>query len=407
MAIPFSLLRQHTNVANTLYRTLLRNVIHLEKINSQDRLNLIRKIRYGFRYNSSSINSLLVQRQLKTGVWLNDLIVDSYNDDSKFEILLSKIKSKTLSKEIKNVNDDNNYIYNQSINDELKVKDNNKLSNKIRKNPFYSALSDDEILEFRQTKEIELPESTKFLLPNIHIHSQWFFNVKQYPPIKFKIDKRYLRTILPSMIAYEKQKYYFDKLSNKLNNPPSHKLRRISGTGHWIYIINTPWNRDLRTENFKFIGDIRRKYDDLIVEIQECEKFYKNNEKLFMEEEKWEKLIGTSNASDNSENWDWLFKEAENYYKKKKYNIESEVAYFCKRQGLIYEKIKPLFDEMHNHSKSNLEILKLELTNIENGPFTDIIDGGLGSKLKKYGFRDPLETHYLKTIKKPSQKSIT
>lgn len=404
----FSCFIQHSNVVNSLYRTLLRNSINLRKLNHTDNTKLIRKIRSRFRKNSLSTNSILAQTQLKEAMFFNNLIVDSFDDDNKLKDLISrlnpiksedKLYTESITKEPTKISEpfNNSEIIqtSETIQTSEPVQSSEPvISKKIRKNPNYKDLTDNEILEFRQTKDIELPESTKYLLTNMNVHLKWIFDIKHYPSIKGKLDKRYMRTIFPSLVAYEKQKYYLNKLDNKLKNPPTHKLKRISGTGHWIYLINTPWNRDLKTENFKFLGECRRKYDDLIIKIQECENYRIKNEFMFLEEGKWENLINNSNNS--TKEWTQIFDEADAFYQNEKRKLEFQIREFCKRQGIIYEKIKPVFDEMHNHSKFNLNVMKLDLKNLQNGPFTDIVDGGLGSVFKKYGFHDPVETKYLK-----------
>lgn len=383
MVLHFSRLAQHTEVVCRLYRTLLRNTIHLGKLELKDHVKLVSKIRQRFRTNASTYSPTVAQKLMKDAVKLNDMIVDSYNSDTSVQALLSWISPA-----------------NPAAPRAAPAATPPPVSKKHRKNPDYSMLSEDEIAEFRQTKELPLPESTQLLLPSIHIHARWYFNTNEYPPLKSKLDKRYMRTVFPSLIAHGKQLYYMNRLVSKLMKPPSHKMKRISGTGHWIYVINTPWNRDLRTEDFRFLGSTRKKYDELIIKIQECEHFRKRYEHVAVQEDKWEKLMGMNSATKAStDDWTWLYTEAEAVLNAEKTQLEQEVIQFCKRQGIIYEKIKPIFDEMHIHSKTNSEIMQKEVEIKEMGPYTDVLDGGLGLLLKKYGFRDPIESKYSKTPK--------
>lgn len=390
MSVHFSQLKQHKNVVCGIYRSILRNSIHLDKLDRNDHLRLITKIRCMFRKNTNVVNSLVTQRLIRKAIKINNLIVEAYDDQTKLEKFITK---KSLQ---------NWVTLKQSATNASENSDLPPISNKIRKNPLYENLTDDEIREFRSTKEIDLPESTTTLIPNIHIHARWYFNKNKYPSLKTKLDKRYMRTIFPSLIAYEKQKYHLDNLTRKLESQPSHKLRRVSGAGRWIYLINTPWNRDLRTENFKFIGDTRREYDEIIIKLQECEKYRKEYENFATDEAKWEISLETEDCIDKRgtiEDWKWLFKQAELELENQRINVEKSITEFCKRQGLIYEQIKPLFDDTHEHSKLNLSILQLEIKKSQVGPYTDIIDGGLGNIFKKYGFRDPVETKNAKKKK--------
>lgn len=383
MVVPLSRLPQHTSVVCGLYRTLLRNTIHLGKLDLENHVKLIHKIRKRFRTNASATNSLVVQKLMEGAVQLNDVIVKSYGDKTDLQPLLSWISP--ISPPVSSQPATTSSV----------------APKKSRKNPDYAMLSEEEIEEFRNTKELPLPQSTKSLIPSIHVHARWYFNTRKYPPLKSRLDKRYMRTVFPSLIAHEKQMYYINRLLRKLERRPSHKLRRISGTGHWIYVINTPWNRDLRTENFKFLGEVRKKYDELVIELQESDTFRKQYEHIAIEEAKWECLLDKKPPTKKSiDDWTWVHKEAQEVLNAEKYQLESEVIKFCKRQALIYEKIKPIFDKMQIHSKTNSEIMEEEIEVLQMGPYTDVLDGGLGMLLKKYGFRDPIETKYPKKPKR-------
>ncbi|GAV28046.1 hypothetical protein PMKS-001514 [Pichia membranifaciens] len=366
-----------------VHRRRLQPRNHSQRPPEVDHVKLISKIRQRFRTNASATSPTVAQKFMKDAVKLNDMIVDSYENETSVQTLLSRISPVI-----------------RAAPQVSPAATPSPVPKKHRKNPDYLMLSEDEVAEFRQTKELPLPESTQLLLPSIHIHARWYFNTNDYPALKSKLDKRYMRTVFPSLIAHEKQIYYMKRLVSKLMRPPSHKMKRISGTGHWIYVINTPWNRDLRTQNFRFLGDTRKKYDELIIKIQECEHFRKRYEHIALQEAKWEKLLDKNTATSASiDDWTWLYTEAEAVLNAEKSHLENEVIQFCKRQGLIYEKIKPIFDEMHVHSKRNSELMQKEIEVMEMGPYTDVLDGGLGLLLKRYGFRDTIESKYSKIPK--------
>jgi hypothetical protein len=373
MVLPVSCIPQHKNLVLNIYRSILRNALNLDNLITENHILLIQKIRSAFRVSCNSTNSIQIQNQLYKAIEFNDKLLNAYEDPTVLSELFPT------SKKIKETPTIDNSSH--------------EISKKIRKNPDYVNLTDDEIAEFRSTREFPIPDSTKLIIPNIHIHANWYLKSRKYPNFKGKFDKRYLRTIFPSIIAHAKQKYYLNNLTKKLNNDPSHKLRRISGTGHYIYVINTPWNRDLRTEDFKFIGNIRKKYDELLIRLKECENYKSKFQALALEEANWERSLGI-NTKDSD--WLWIFESAENVLQSEKYRIENDVINFCKRQGLIYKKIKPLFDEFHNNSAHNVNLLTQEIENSQYGAFTDVLDDGLGSLLKRYGFKDPLESKYSK-----------
>lgn len=376
MALPVSNLKSHRNIVYNVYRCMMRNAVHLTTIDTTLQSKLIQKIRGRFRSNTSVPNSISIQKLLLAAKDVNDKIVDAY-DETKKEPLLSLLSPiKPLRQQ-------------QPVRPESRL-----ISKRIRKNPLYSNLTDDEIREFRETRETSIPESAKYLLSNINIHADWYFKSNDFPKMKGKLDNRYLRNILASAIAYSKQSYYLNKLDKKLKGPPTHKLRRISGTGNYIYVIKTPWNRDLRTEDFKFIGDVRRRYDQLVINLQESESYRQKFEFVAKEETKWEALLGEKTRDD----WTWLFETSERELHREKQALEDSVLEFCKRQGLIYEKIKPVFDQMQSHSVSNIKILNQDIELNRMGPYTDVVDHGLGSALKKYGFKDPLEVKYRKSL---------
>ena len=228
-------------------------------------------------------------------------------------------------------------------------------------------LSDEENLEF---------QSTKSLLPNIKpvskVDALWYIRHKGYPEIKGKFNQNYLDNVLSSAINDEKCLYKLKRITSKLSNPPTHKLRRITGTSNWLYVIKTPWNRDLRTENFKMLGDLRKRYDEIMVQLQQCNS---ENDK--------------NRYDTNDDDSKWLVETAQNQLKNEKNKIEQQVIQFCKRQGVIYDKIKPEFDKLHIQAKDNISLLHKELSNETTSPgtYTDVIDGGIKGLLTKYGFR--------------------
>lgn len=384
MPLPVSTHPIHRNLVLNLYRRIIQNALNLPMSNIENHQFLLNKIRKKFRTNSNFTNSLQIQNCLRDGVSFNNRLVNAYDNIALLDSLFL-----TPKKQLEEKTTEPNLTLSSSTPTPPSI------SNKIRKNPDYSELTDDEILEFRSTREFDLPDSTKLLLPNIKIHAEWYLNSESYPKIKDKLNKRYLHNILPSAIAHKKHLFYLNRLKKKLSSGPTHKLKRISGTGHWIYVINTPWNKNLRTENFKFIYDIRKKYDNYILKTQEFENYKSKHLKLSDYEKNWEILINLDNTSNDSD-YSWIYETSEKSLKLEKYQIEKAVVDFCKRQGLIYKKIKPLFDEFHNTSTHNMELLNNHIENSQVGPFSDIVDNGLGNILKTYGFRDPLESRYMK-----------
>lgn len=227
-----------------------------------------------------------------------------------------------------------------------------------KRNPFFKNFSDEEIEEFTNTKYIDtLPPLEK---PTVD--SRWYYSSKYQWQIKSKLNKSYMRNILPSLIQYAKQQYKLDKLSAKLAKPPTHKLRRINGTVNWLYVINTPWNRNLRFTDLSFIQKIRNRYDDLIIQ-QQLTTAYKDK------------------YSDPD------FANYEQHLHDQLQELQQESIDFCKRQGIIFNKIKPEFDKMHKHSQHNLKQLQHEIKVRGIGPYTDIVEPNLTLMCRKYGFR--------------------
>jgi hypothetical protein len=394
MPVHFANLPEHRYIVLKLYRALVRNTLHLPatsiaSINSDIDLpvEILNKVRCSFRNAQRSANSLLVQTQLHRALDFNNALIRVYEGDLSelLKLLPAKCKPKPKTREEERIP--------QQVVVE-RAKNENSISNKVRKNPAYSNLSNEEIAEFRNTRHFSLPKDTECILPNIKIHARWYFQSHDYPLLKseMRLGKQYMKYILPSLITHGKQRYALDKLETKLSNPPSHKLRRISGTGNWLYLINTPWNRDLRTEDFRFIGDTRKAYDELVLKLQSCEAYRRRYENLAHEEARWEQLISGGKGKKNiiAEDWLWACETAEKLFHSEKMEIESSVVQFNKRQGVIYSKIKPEFDAMHQHAVENMKLMQQDIKTLQLGPYTDISDGGLGSLFKKYGFRDPM-----------------
>lgn len=390
MVVPFAALPQHRNIVLRLYRVLIRNILHLplsETIKNTTkgdiRLEILTKVQYSFRNGRDTVNSLQAQQQILQAKEVNDALVEAYEGkDSKLISLMPPkwiVKQKAVIEktESPNINDQPTPI----------------LSRKTRKDPAYANLTDEEIIEFRNTRHLSLPQDTECVMRNIKVHAKWYFQSHGYPLLKTttKLGKRYMKYILPSIITHARQKYALDKLQAKLLNPPSHKLRRVTGTGNWIYLINTPWNKDLRTEDLRFIGDVRKLHDELIIDLQSCKAYRNKYENLAHQESLWEKTC--LNDKSTTDDWLWASNIADSLFQKQMANLESSVIEFNKRQGVIYSKIKPEFDRMHQHAVDNMKLLQKDISALQMGAYTDISDGGLGSLFRKYGFRDPMEKY--------------
>lgn len=315
--------QQHRNIVLALYRNALRTAL------SQDS-HTIHAVRQLFRKRRNVSNSLDVQKLL----------------------LQRQLPSK------------NNTVYNISEenaqNAEQPPPQPTINFNKKRRNPFFANFSDDEIVEFASTKTYpQQPQP----LANPVVDARWYYNSKLDWNIKSKLNKSYTRNILPSIIQHSKQQYKLNKLANKLKQP-THKLRKINGTMIWMYVINTPWNTNLRFTNLKFIHSIRSQYDNIV-------------------------LLKQLTANHKTKFNDPDFLDFDQYLKQEMDSILQKSIRFNKLQGLMYSKIKPQFDKLHKQSQLNLKLLENEIKITQTGPFTDILNNNnnnLTLMCRKYGF---------------------
>lgn len=394
MVIQLAERNDHVKIVLSAYRKILRNSIFLKFSNSD---LIVHKIRREFRKNKNAVNSIEIQRMLNNLIDLNNSFIDYHNHKKTDAILYEKKildlynsnmpPYKRITYETNVVNEPVKEI-NENVNETI-------ISIKSSKNPMYKSagMTDDEISEYKSTREITLPGFTKKFQSNSQVNIRWYYKTKGIQ-IKGKLDDKYLRNVLPSLISFEKQKYELDKILKKLSNDKSSsKIRRISGTKNWIYLINTPWNKDLRTCDHSWIKKIREHYDSLILKTQEYEKCKNQMMKWSIEEDKWEKILqqnyndGSLKKYNNHNEWLWSFETCDNLLQLEADKIENEVILFNKKQGIIFDKIKPLFDQMDKNSKKNASILINYLKESQSGPYTDTIDGGLGKIMQEHGFK--------------------
>lgn len=353
MVLPLSKVEGHRRLVLDLYRTVIRNALHVP-IPIKDKTQLVVKIRKRFRTQSLNSNGIQIKSNVIDGNHLNDLIVDCY-------------KEKTLNIELGKFINPNFYYSTPSTfkNDNIKTekrinKNNNNYKTQLTPNKIY-------------LKTLELR------------------------PYKTKLDSKYVNEILPSIISFNQQMAYLKKLRVKLQkNSSGAKLRKINGTSNNIFIINTPWNGDLKTESGRWISQIRKEYDESITDFNLLNSQREKYQRWSEWESKWDSLIfkdefnkikGKKELDDN--NWFWCFKESDSIIKKRIDKVNNKVNIFNIKQGIILKDLKPNFDLNHLKSRKNIERLFELIDELQIGAFSDIsLKLNLGKLIEEHQFRN-------------------
>lgn len=339
MVLPLGQVVGHRSLVLDLYRTLLRNAVYSPLL-EKDRWQLLTRIRTQFRTQRGQTNGEVIIANIRKGNRLNDLIVDSYTMGG------------TLSK-------------------------GSDLGMFINPN-FYST---------SYTKREQPVVGTK-MKPNT-TPVKIYLKTQQLRPYKTSHDKKYTQEILPSVIKHQQQMAYLNKLRTKLEKDHSGaKLRKVNGTSINIYMVNTPWNGDLRTQSGKWLADVRREYDESITEFNQLQSQRDQYLQWASWETQWEELVGT-NGEPGGENWSWAYKQSEYLIKAKITNLNKRVNVFNMKQRAILQELTPEFDSNHVKSQGNIQRLFNVIDQLGVGPYTDISSQrNLGELMQSHQFRN-------------------
>lgn len=336
--LPLHLNDQHRALAQQLYRVLLRNALHLPSGNGKDVRQLVLRIRTRTRSQRSQTNGYIIQQCIKDGIELNDRILEAYDTGT--------------------------------IGTQLGLF--------INKNHF-SGL----------TEKGETPLHVKKIKPHL-VPYKIFLKTQELRPYKSKHDKKYVDDLLHSTIKYSQQESYLTKLEKKLSKEATTaRLHRINGTSKHLYMIKTPWNKDLKFQSGKWISQIRIKYDNCVTEMNQLTLHKSQFGKMCQDEDLWDQKMNFRGDSDGAT---WLngIETAERILKKDLHEINKQVDQFNNTQWLYMQKLGKEFDESHRKSKSNLQRLLKIKEELQIGAFTDIIpEMNLGKLLVEHQFRDP------------------
>lgn len=372
---PFSQLRSHNEVVWKLYRALLRNSLHIPSdcLDEKSKINLLRFIRTSFRKQKHINNALTCQGLLHKGINWNEFICKIYVQNES--TLKKNQKYSTLMKEV------NPKAWKAGqMNERVNNLDLNTLLGIEKKN---STIPEDEYMT--KKGETRVASWTK---QYIQRHQK-----VNLIPRKSELDPVYIDKVLKSKVLYDRRKKVLERIAAKLRRPSTAGLKKVNGTFHDIYIINTPWNSKLFTERKNFIYDQRKKYDEYLLEIQAFTDYKERWLKLYLEEMIWEARLGNTKPD---ESWLDIFKCYKHYLDEKTKMIEEETINYNKRQYCYYQKLKPLFNGLNKAAKYNMHHLIKTINLKQVGPYTDVIGLNLGYLMKSHHFKDPSNVSNIK-----------
>lgn len=334
MVLKLALVEGHRRVVLGLYRALIRNALHAP-IPKKDQVQLVTGVRRRFRARSALTNGMVVQRAVIEAAELNDLVVRAYSE-GLFRDLALLINKKWYSKRA-------------IIDGDSKASGENAVHETTTRSRHFQ------------------PDREPVLTP-----APIFLKTQALRPYKTPHDKRYIKEILSSVIAHGHYKRYLADLAHKLNKPRSSaKLRKVSGTSVPIFMVNAPWNRDIRTESGLWFRHVRQVYDGAITDWNTLQAQKAQYTKWAEWENQWE-CEWDPKAKHRSTEYMWCFKESERVIRERINAMNVEVKQFNARQAVVFQKLKPLFEENHQKARANVSRLLKIAKQRGVGAYTDI-----------------------------------
>ncbi|VEU21247.1 DEKNAAC102157 [Brettanomyces naardenensis] len=366
--LPFSQISQHRQTVLRVYRTIIKNALHLDlpSFDDRSRARLIGQIRRSFRRQKDVNNSLVCQRLLLQAVEWNETLcrwydADNVTEDPKYKELLKKVNPKEV--------------------EQTPAVGRDELSELIQANKAENTPTATDLKRQRQKRQLDS-------WIKLYIRRRQEIGLI---PKKSKLDQRYIDEILKSKVLYDRREKVLQRVASKLRRPSTAGLKCANGTYNYIYVMFTPWNSRVVTEKGNFIYKQRKKHDKYLLDVLEFQDYKEKWQPLYEEEAKWESAM-----SGTRDDWGDIFKWYEKHLSDVSKSIEMDTINYNKRQYCYFQKLKPEFDRLLEDSRSNMHRLLKVIKAKQIGPYTDIAEGeDLGKLMKEHYFRDPSELDVL------------
>ncbi|ODV87997.1 hypothetical protein CANARDRAFT_5302 [[Candida] arabinofermentans NRRL YB-2248] len=367
MVTHFSLLPSHKSTVLTLYRTLIRNALHIPTIQSLgDREKLISKVQSSFRAQRNILNALSCQEALRDAVTWNKTIIAAY--DSSNSEAMTKILTKI----------DKSYQQQTEKTPLRKLIEIEKPSSNIT-------------IEHRQLKKQQrmLDSWTREYLT----HQQQLNLI----PSKSPLDLKYVSSIIQPQAIHWKNTNKIRNLTWKLlSRKNSAGIKSVTGTYTRLLTVMTPWNETLPTGRSK-IHSFRKRHDSYLVEKVQLENHVNEWGSIYEAEDQWDELIrrekkankkmNTRKGSGKDIGWVQSLKHVQKELAATSVQIEADALEFNRLQLCYYEKLKPDFDARFEDAQKNIKRLRKYIAKNKIGPFSFEQGDGLGRVMEEHGFK--------------------